>query len=297
MTDKKADRKLEEYLNYYYSGETAGTYLRAIDKFKLIYPNYKKMELVDIEGYLLALKNHGDSVGYRRINLAAIKAFYRFLVDAELVKQHPCPRLFIKEKPPTGKNFDALLGMEELEQLFDLREERYEMLKTRNKVIIGLMIYQGLSSQELVNLRVSDIDTDKGIVRIRKSRKLNGRKLELKPRQVGVLIEYINNERVKLNSTDFDVLILSKLGMAMSVNGLCSFFNSMQGAFHKSLTPKSIRNSVISYWLNDRKIPLEEVQIMAGHRYPSSTEKYINPDSMGQKEVLNRLHNEIFVMK
>ena len=60
------------------------------------------------------------------------------------------------------------------------------------------------------------------------------------------------------------------------------------------MSPQNIRNSVISYWLNTRNIPLEDVQIMSGHRYPSSTEKYIRLDMDEQREVLNKIHSEIF---
>jgi len=68
----------------------------------------------------------------------------------------------------------------------------------------------------------------------------------------------------------------------------------MQGAFDKKLNPLNIRNSVISYWLNNMEIPLEHVQIMAGHKYPSSTEKYVRKDIKKQREVLTNLHKSIF---
>jgi hypothetical protein len=49
--------------------------------------------------------------------------------------------------------------------------------------------------------------------------------------------------------------------------------------------------------LNKRKIPLEHVQIMAGHVYPSTTEQYIKPDEKEQREAINRLHDSIFILK
>ena len=42
------------------------------------------------------------------------------------------------------------------------------------------------------------------------------------------------------------------------------------------------------------EIPLEHVQIMAGHKYPSSTEKYVRKDIKKQREVLTNLHEDIF---
>ena len=40
--------------------------------------------------------------------------------------------------------------------------------------------------------------------------------------------------------------------------------------------------------------PLEDVQIMAGHRYPSSTEKYVRVDVNEQREAVTNLHESIF---
>ena len=71
----------------------------------------------------------------------------------------------------------------ELESLLDRKE-----LRTRNQVIINLLIYQALKSGEIINLKTSDVDLEKGTIYIRKSRKSNARKLELKPNQVMLFI-------------------------------------------------------------------------------------------------------------
>jgi integrase/recombinase XerD len=46
--------------------------------------------------------------------------------------------------------------------------------------------------------------------------------------------------------------------------------------------------SVICNWLNEKKIPLERVQELAGHKWPGTTEKYIKVDSFQQRELINR---------
>ena len=68
----------------------------------------------------------------------------------------------------------------------------------------------------------------------------------------------------------------------------------LTGAIEKDISPMNIRSSVIHYWLNERKFPLEDVQIMAGHRYPSSTEKYLRTDVDEQRGAVTRLHQNIF---
>lgn len=58
----------------------------------------------------------------------------------------------------------------------------------------------------------------------------------------------------------------------------------------KNLNAKTIRQSVISNWLNKRKLPLGNVQLMAGHKYPSSTERYLNRDAHSKRDLINRFH-------
>lgn len=58
----------------------------------------------------------------------------------------------------------------------------------------------------------------------------------------------------------------------------------------RSLSPKTIRDSVIALWLNDLKIPLEQVQLMAGHRWISSTERYVQTSIEEQRELLKMVH-------
>ncbi|CAG5087396.1 tyrosine-type recombinase/integrase [Parvicella tangerina] len=294
MKTDKLMPKVEAYLRYFYSKETADSYQRMIVKFMEVYPNYINLKLADIEGYLLKLKTKGDSVNYRNVRLAAIKAFYSCLLDARLIHEHPCKYFYITEKRPTGKNFDALLSMDEMEVILSIRDERYSELGLRNLAIIGIMIYQGVTSKELIGLNLSDIDFDAGTIRIKGSKQTKGRVLELKTKQATVLSKYIKTDRVKLSVDNTKTLFLTMRGMRLTVDGLHGFITSMQGAVDPKLTPANIRNSVISYWLNDRKIPLEDVQVMAGHKYPSSTEKYINGGGSEHRNAVNELHAGIF---
>ncbi len=50
----------------------------------------------------------------------------------------------------------------------------------------------------------------------------------------------------------------------------------------------TIRQSVIANWLNEKKLPLEQVQLMAGHRWISSTLKYRQNNIEQQRELMNK---------
>lgn len=296
MMNSKLHNQLEESLSRFYSQETVTSYLYIIERFLTRHPKANRYKLADIEAYVSGLKQEGYSAGYLSVIVAAIKAYYVFCVDTKKISEHPCRSFFIRSKRSKGKHFDALLTLEEMEVLFTLRKERYRHMENRNKAIIGLLIYQGLTSTEMVNLKLDSIDLELGCVTIPTSKKQKGRTIQLKPMQVTHLLRYIETDRPQLQRVKTNKLLLSKRGEPLAVDSIHAFVHSMQGAFDKSLTPRNIRNSVISHWVNERKIPLEDVQVMAGHKYPSSTESFVRVDMDEQREAVNKLHNSIFSM-
>ncbi len=46
--------------------------------------------------------------------------------------------------------------------------------------------------------------------------------------------------------------------------------------------------SVICNWLNEKKVPLERVQELVGHKWPGTREKYIKVESNSERELINK---------
>ena len=57
---------------------------------------------------------------------------------------------------------------------------------------------------------------------------------------------------------------------------------------HKVINVNQIRASVIVNWLSQYN--LRKVQILAGHKYISTTERYIQEDLKQLQEVINNYH-------
>ena len=149
-------------------------------------------------------------------------------------------------------------------------------MKNRNQAIISLLIYQGLSSKELIGLKLGDIDLDNQSIYIRRNGRNNSRSFQLRDQQYIWLRDYIEKDRSNLvHNKHEEALFIGIRGDELTVDGLHAIISRLNHAFSKCISPKSIRESVISHWLNVKKYELENVQLMAGHRYPSSTEKYI----------------------
>jgi site-specific recombinase XerD len=292
MKDTKFYNQLERYLFDNFTDQTAKSYFHLIKRFLRQYPNADYLSLSDIETYFLQLKSQGKKVNYRNVILSAIKVYYDFIFYKELIKHHPCKSYYITEKKPSGLNFNELLTIDEMELLFKLKQNRYKNLLNRDKVIIGLLIYQGVTSQELTNIKLHHIEN--GTVFIKGDRNRLSRTIELKSVQMEPMLKYIEFDRPKILKVKTNKLILTLRGVPTTVDSIHAMINSLSGAFEKEISPANIRKSVISYWINQRGFKLEDVQIMAGHKYPSSTQKYIKVNTDKQREVMTRLHENIF---
>lgn len=56
----------------------------------------------------------------------------------------------------------------------------HRLTAKRNKIIVGLMVYQGLNTTELIHLELEDLQLYKGKIYIKSGARSNARTLELK---------------------------------------------------------------------------------------------------------------------
>ena len=225
--------------------------------------------------------------------LGALKIYFNYLIDQEQRFDNPIENINIRGVKRTLNH--NLLEPEELEDLYySYKTERIEFpsspsVAIRNKVITGLMVYQGLNATALKSLTIENIRLEKGVLYIPSTRKTNSRTLELKSWQILPLVQYLEKHReilqeelknysqalFSLNSDRFDIITLH-------------LFKRLKRINHKVTNVKQIRASVITNWLKTYNI--REVQYMAGHRYISSTERYLQDDLENLHELIENLH-------
>lgn len=279
---------LENYLKQTYTNKTVAGYLYTINHFLKTNPKAKRYKFQNVVSYMNEVSQKQSNVQHRIRILSAIKKYYDYLVMAGLRTDHPCKRLTIKKPHNQAIQVQELFTSEEL-QLLLTRENRYQYLDTRNSVLLSLLIYQGLTSEELTRLEVKDIDMDSGTIYIKASTNQNRRTLELLSKQMLVFSKYINEVRPELLGCKTDKLLLGKLGKPILVDSIHAITEQLKALFpDRNLNPKTIRMSVICNWLNEKKIPLERVQELAGHKWPGTTEKYIKVNSENERELINR---------
>ena len=231
-----------------------------------------------------------------------LKIYFNYLTEENYRQENSIQNINIKGvKQEVIHN---ILTSDELEDLYYSyqTEKGNPFTRKRNKTLLGLLIYQGLTTQNLQQLQVDNVQLYKGKIDILGTKKSNGRLLELKPWQLMDLMEYINEirpqiieKRAKLSPSGkcpqgngAEQLFLP-LGSSLSIqNSLSKITKELKKINHKFIDVKQIRTSVIVNWLKQHN--LRKVQYLAGHRYISSTERYQQDDLESLHKTINTFH-------
>ncbi len=225
-TDGACTVSLQEYLQARHTKATAERYQRDIANYLQIVTEPKAINATysDIMGYIEILRGKYSNPETIKVIIHSIKKYYYWLNHTGKRKTHPCRNLKLREKTNRDIQIQDLFKLEELELLLN-RKERYSELKIKNQVIISLLIYQGLTRNDIVNLTLNDIDLNEGTIYIKADTKTNSRTLKLKSKQIMLLHKYITETRPKLlQSTDkaclvSTALVLTKAGTPKPARG------------------------------------------------------------------------------
>ncbi|GCC53716.1 integrase [Chryseotalea sanaruensis] len=269
--------ELKQYLTKRFTKRTAHCYGLMIESYTNQTRNAAQAKYKDILHYLEKRRTEGRQAGTLHTYLAAIKAYYDWLKKSGRRKDHPCKHLRLKDKIDHRISVQDLFTSTELELLLEQPSREINKLpsiRLRDKVIISLLIYQGLTTKNIVNLEVKDLNLEQATIYIKKATTLNARTLELHPKQIMLINRYLVEERPILNSKQTDKLILTRRYKPESGSGVGKVVKPYKKLFpDKDLTALAIRQSVIANLLKAEK-DIRSVQVFAGHKSPMTTERY-----------------------
>lgn len=280
------------------SPRTIKSYIKHIEKLeqwcgakRIKIDTIKYQELMQ---YIAMLKttNGPDSVNNQ---LTAIRHYMNHLIEKGTLADNVAEG--IKVRGSTRKVLQNILSPDELEDLYysyetdDHKKTSFYFRATgkRNKVIVGLLVYQGLLSNNFLRIKVGDVNLSRGTVYIASTRRNAARRIPLKPWQIMAMKEYIeetlpivqkhigvyDDRLFPLKTEQFNVLLFP-------------IFKKLKSYNRKVTNNNHIRSSVIVNWL--KRYNIREVQELAGHRHICSTESYKQDDLENLQKVIENLH-------
>ena len=225
--------------------------------------------------------------------LRAVKLYYDYLIEIREIMENPAEGMAIRGT--RTKVIGNLLEEEELEDLYySYQTKHYDTFfhatKKRDKVVVGLMVFQGITAIELHHLQEEYIQLRKGKIDIPSTRRSNTRTLKLQPVQMMELMEYVKEVRPylakKFADQNPEKFIFGSIDQMHSITS--RIIKNLKKSNHKVISCSQIRTSILVHWLANHS--LRKVQYMAGHRYISSTEKYVQDDLENLHEIVNTFH-------
>ncbi|MEL7535259.1 MAG: phage integrase N-terminal SAM-like domain-containing protein, partial [Bacteroidota bacterium] len=139
---------------------TIRTYLSQIKLFWMYYSAKLPHEITEseIRRYLLYLVNERKvSESYHNQAINAIKFYYERILGWQ-------PKGYYVQRPVASKRLPTVLAKEEVQDLLSV------LTNLKHKAALSLMYSSGLRAGELLNLRMSDLDSDRMVILVRKGK-------------------------------------------------------------------------------------------------------------------------------
>ena len=216
-----------------------------------------------------------------RLKIKSLEHYFSYLE----IPQNPAK--LVQLKGGTKKLPSNILSLEELFEIYTL-QTTFGLVEKRNKVLLSLVVFQGVGSSELRIIELKDVDLMNGKIYIPATRTTNSRTLDLQAKQLLLFQDYIINVRSEIlkeaNKSSAYFLVNHGQGKGVLSNVISALLLKLRMHYPKLKNLQQIRQSVISEWL--KKHGLRKTQYMAGHRYVSSTERYDIDSFEGLKKEL-----------
>jgi len=291
------DILVDQYINYLIlekglSKNTIESYSRDISRY-VEYLKQKRVKQISdadtplILTYLISLRDGGLKAKSTARHLVTLRGFYRYLVQEKIIKLDPV-RLI--DLPKSGLKLPNVLSISEIKLLLSTPDTQTP-LGLRNAAMIELLYAAGLRVSELVNLKLLDINTEAGFVRVIGK----GSKERIVP--IGnyaknIIIRYVKTARSLLLKGDVShYMFVARAGKPMTRQGFWKLLKqyALHAGIAKKITPHSFRHSFASHLL-EGGADLRAVQVMLGHTDISTTQIYTHVAREHLKQMHEKYH-------
>ena len=243
-----------------------------------------KLTRQDLREWLIDLASAKLSENSKRRMVSALRGFYKFLqIDGHLEKS-PAEDLAAPQK---GFYLPKFLNQAEVESLLAMPDVATE-IGLRDKAILEMMYACGLRVSETVDLKISDVDIDAGILTC-KGKGSKTRRVPIGKVAVQSLKDYLNVRREKEN-VEAKNLFVSSLGKPVNRQIIFNFIkNYADKAGFEDVSPHTLRHSFATHLIQNRA-DIRSVQQMLGHADISTTQIYTHITDSHLRKTYEKFH-------
>jgi len=246
----------------------------------------------DVADYLLKLGQSGKSAATVNRKLASVRAYYKFLLDRDEIKESPAVSI---KSPRIRRKEIEYLTIDEVDKLLAAPQDGD--IGLRDTAILETLYATGLRVSELMYINVEDVNLRMGFVSCDGSHG-KARIIPLGRPARAALEKYIYEVRPhfrrgadKGNKKGDDALFLNYYGERITRQALWKILRSYaeKVGLGKKITPQILRNSFAVHMVQNGA-DLKSLQELMGHEDPIATQAYLAVSKSRIKDVYDRAH-------
>lgn len=236
--------------------------------------------------YLSALRNRGLSARSAARALAALRGFYRYLLETGVVRHDPTLEL---ETPKLIRGLPRYLTADEVDRLLAAPDVN-RALGLRDRAMLETLYATGLRVSELVGLRLAHVRLDPGYLRV-VGKGDKERIVPLGSQARAWLERYLGRTDSGRGRGTDDHLFLSVRGRGMSRQNFWTLIKryGRKAGITSQLSPHVLRHSFATHLL-EHGADLRAVQAMLGHADISTTEIYTHVTRERLRQLYDTAH-------
>jgi site-specific recombinase XerD len=241
-----------------------------------------EVEHRDLRRFAAVLSERGAAHSTIARKLAAVRSFYRHLVERGELEANPAD---LVSSPKKDSYLPAVLKVQDVTELLERIPARTP-LDLRDRSMFELAYAAGLRAEELVDLDIESIDPDAEEVRVEGK----GAKTRVVPageHAWRTLERYTERARPALDTGHSPALFLSKSGRRLSTSDVRRRLK-LQGR-RAGISPHTLRHSFATHLL-EGGADLRSIQELLGHASIGTTQTYTRVESKRLKLAYSRAH-------
>jgi tyrosine recombinase XerC len=252
--------------------------------------SFENVHKESLRAFIGSLLDDGFSQRSVARKIASMRSFFKYLRRQKIIEGNPALVLIT---PKVGKRLPSYLNEESVDQLLSVPDRSTPNGK-RDTAILELFYSTGIRLSELINLNISDVKQEEGLIKVRGK----GRKERIVPlgrKAQSAIVDYLQEKReggvahhTRQEEQPLFELNNRRRMYPQAVGRMVRKYIGLISEIEKK-SPHVLRHSFATHMLN-RGADIRAVKELLGHESLSTTQVYTHVSSARMKKVYEDAH-------
>ncbi len=245
-----------------------------------------ELKKIDTSQYVSYLFNQNLKSSSVNRKISSLKTFFNFLLKKKLISANPFADQIMPKKPIS---LPKSISEDDVVKLLDAPKVD-SLIGLRDRAMLELLYASGVRISELVNIKFSDLDLDRNIIKVFGK----GSKERLVPFGEDAaqwISAYIDERKKNKDLASIKYIFLNNRGTKISRHAFWHRLKEycLEIGLKQDISPHTLRHAFATHLLN-RGADLRSVQVLLGHSDLSTTQIYTHIAKQRLSELVKKHH-------